>query len=278
MKMGYILGAVVVVSGGVALFGSGFRDSRPAPEPPAAQPAAAIPAVPDEQPAADMQVIEGQVLETLEVASYTYLRIGAPGSEGQWAAVSTAQVKVGDQVRVRSGTKMVDFESPTLKRKFASIYFGSLDDGTAPTAGGPLPAGHPPAAAASGMPAGMPAGHPAASAAPELLQIGKLDKATGPNGRTIAEVFAQLKALSGQKVRVRGVVVKATNGIMGKNFIHLRDGSGTDQAKNNDLVVTTVEELVRNQTVMLEGTLVLDKDLGAGYRYDALLEDAATVR
>ena len=103
-------------------------------------------------------------------------------------------------------------------------------------------------------------------------------KATGGTARTIAEVFAQKQALSGKKVRVRGTVVKLTGGIMGKTFLHLRDGTGSEEAKNHDLTVTTTEELARDQTVTLEGTLVLDKDLGAGYRYDALLEDAVSVK
>lgn len=281
MKMGYVLGVVVLVSGGVALYSGGtFREApRPQAEPPAPLPAAAVPGTP-EAPQAEGQLIEGQALETMDAAGYSYIRIGAQGSEGTWVAVSATQVKVGDKVRVRSQTVMQDFESRTLKRKFATIHFGTLDDGKS-AAGGALPPGHPPAAAGAGAPAAMGSGsagpHPTITGeAP--VEVGTVEKATGANGRTVAEIFAQKKELAGKKVRVRGVVVKSMNGIMGKNFLHLRDGSGTDQAKNNDLTVTTSEEAQKGQKLMLEGVLVLDKDLGAGYKYDVILEDAASVK
>jgi len=281
MKMGYVLGAAIVVAGGVALYGGSSRSTAPQAEPPAPLPAAAVPAAnPAEQPSGGGQVVEGQVLETMDAAGYTYVRVGAQGSEGQWAAVSATQLKVGDKVRIRSDAVMQDFESKTLKRKFAVIHFGSLDTGSAPAAGGAaMPPGHPgPGASAAG--GAMPPGHAnaAAPAAEAPIEIGKIEKASGPDGRTVAEIFAQKSTLAGKKVRVRGVVVKATNGIMGKNFLHLRDGSGSDQAKDNDLTVTTAEELAKGAKVLLQGTLVLDKDLGAGYKYDAILEDAASVK
>lgn len=121
---------------------------------------------------------------------------------------------------------------------------------------------------------GLPQGHPPTTAATKDVPIGNVDKAEGPNGLRIDELFAQKDRFAGKAVRVRGVVVKATMGVMGKNFIHLRDGSGSDAKKDNDLTVTTTEVVERGQTVLLEGTVTLDKDLGAGYLYDILLEDA----
>ncbi len=265
MKMGWVLGAVIVAAGGYAWFGESFRRDRPMPEPASTRAATPLPDLSPEPAAAGL--IEGTALEVLDVPGYTYIRVGAAGSEGQWVAVTTANVKAGALVRVRSDTVMSNFESKTLGRVFASIHFGSLVDGQA---AGPLPAGHPPATAA------LPPGHPPAAPAPSTSAA--VGKATGGTARTIAEVFAQKQALSGKKVRVRGTVVKLTGGIMGKTFLHLRDGTGSEEAKNHDLTVTTTEELARDQTVTLEGTLVLDKDLGAGYRYDALLEDAVSVR
>lgn len=278
MKMGYVLGAAVLVAGGVALYGGGgSRGPSAAAEPPKPLPAAAVPGNPEE-PEETTQLLEGQVLETMAASGYTYLRIGATGTEGTWAAVSETPLKVGDQVRVRSQTVMTDFESKTLNRKFPSIHFGTLDDGKTAAGGGALPPGHPQAGAGPGAGAAAPPGHPTASAAPAAIEVGKVEKAGGPNGRTVQEIFAQKTELAGKKVRVRGVVVKAMGGIMNRTFLHLRDGSGSDQAKNNDLTVTTVETPQKGQTVLLEGVLVLDKDLGAGYKYDALLEDAVSVK
>ena len=46
------------------------------------------------------------------------------------------------------------------------------------------------------------------------------------DARTVAEVYAQRAALKDKTVTVRGKVVKSNAGIMGKNWIHLRDGTG----------------------------------------------------
>ena len=255
MKMGYLLGGVIVAAGVVAMFGGSFSRERPRAEPMASS-APPLPSPTAESPAAGL--VEGAALEVHDVPGYTYIRVGEAGSEGTWTAVATAGVKVGERVSVRSETVMNNFESKTLKRSFDSIHFGSLATGES---AGALPPGHPPSAASAGPSA-----------------VGAVGKATGPNARTIAEVFAEKQALSAKKIRVRGRVVKVTSGILGKNFLHLQDGTGSEQTKDHDLTVTTAEEVARDQTVTFEGTLVLDKDLGAGYRYDALLEDAVVVK
>lgn len=218
----------------------------------------------DEAPSAD-DVLVGVVLEKVDVPSYTYLRIGPPGSDGQWAAVSTAKIEVGQKVRVRSQTVMTNFESRTLKRTFETIRFGVLDDsGSVAAVGTELPPGHPSVAGAV----------PDSKAE---VQIGKVAKATGPNARRVAEVFAQKQQLAGKSVRIRGVIVKVTNGVMGKNFAHIKDGSGTPASKDDDLTVTSNEPMQRGQTVLVEGTLELNRDLGAGYAYDAILADAKII-
>ena len=100
----------------------------------------------------------------------------------------------------------------------------------------------------------------------------KVAKASGPQGRTIADVYAQRASLKDKKVSVRGRVVKATNGVMGKNWLHLRDGTGEGQTA--DLTVASEHSAGVGETVLITGTVHLDRDLGAGYHYDVLVEDA----
>jgi hypothetical protein len=269
MRMGYVLAGAVVVAGALAFFGGGFRSNTSVtPETVNAAPKSGDTAQAEQEPGGAMGTLEGEALETLDVPGYTYIRMGQKGTDGEWVAVSSAQVKVGDRVRFQGETVMTDFQSPTLKRTFPSIRFGTLA-----SEGAQAPANPHGATGAMGA-AGTPAGHPSAAAPEADVPVGKVEKADGANGRRIEEIFAQKSALAGKPVRVRGVVVKATNGVMGKNFIHLRDGSGSDAKKNNDLSVTTLEAVERGQTVLLEGSVTLDKDLGAGYRYDVLIEDA----
>lgn len=285
MKMGYVLGGAIVVAGIAAFVVSGAQRTTPTPETPqpaaasaAQSPAGAQPVAP-EAPSEGF-VVAGEVLETMDAGGYTYMRIGKTGTEGQWVAVAATKVEKGQQVSVRADTEMRDFESPTLKRKFASIRFGSMaaanGNGT-PAAAGATPPGHPPmggSAAAGPMPPGMGHGSPTAGATD--VKVGNVEKAAG--GYNIAEIFAQKAALAGKMVKVRATVVKVTSGILGKNFAHVRDGSGSEAKKDHDLTVTTTDPLAQGQTVMLEGKLALDRDIGAGYKYDVLLEDAKIVK
>lgn len=273
--MNHVLVGAFVIAGALALFGVGSRSSstnvaiapESAPIAPNAPNAPMPPAVPDavEEPAnpnVPTQKLEGKALETLDVPEYTYIRMEQKGASDIWVAVASAPVKVGDLVRFESQTVMKNFTSPKLKRTFEQIHFGTLvgqDVANTPA--------NPHAAA-------MPTGHPANAPAGDDIVIGQIEKADGPNGLRIAEVFAQKTSLAGKSARVRGVVVKVTNGVMGKNFVHLRDGTGSEAQHDDDLTVTTQETLERGQTVLLEGTITLNKDLGAGYHYDVLLEDA----
>ena len=103
----------------------------------------------------------------------------------------------------------------------------------------------------------------------------KVDKATGTNAHTVGECFANAEKLDKTKVRVRGKVMKVSKMIMGKNWVHLQDGTGNPMKNSHDLVVTTLDEPKTGSIVVIEGTLHADKDFGAGYRYEVIIEDAA---
>jgi hypothetical protein len=128
-----------------------------------------------------------------------------------------------------------------------------------------------PTAAAPAGPAAMPADHPPARPTDEVDLTG-IVKAEG--GKNVLEVFTEKSALANQKVSVRGKVVKTNAGIMNKDWLHVRDGSGADGT--NDLTVTTTSKPLPNvgDTVVVTGTVTLDKDFGMGYQYPVLLEDA----
>lgn len=196
-------------------------------------------------------VLRGEVLETRNVDGYTYLRLKTAGGEA-WAAVPTSSVKTGAQVTIGNTSVMENFESRTLKKKFDKIVFGQIVD----PAAGPV------------------AGNAVAPAAPAAKPI-KVEKATGPDARTVAEVVTGKAGLKDKSVLVRGQVVKVNTGIMGKNWLHLRDGSGSDADGSNDVLVTTKDTATLGQVVSVKGTVRTDVNLGAGYTYAVLIEDAA---
>ena len=80
--------------------------------------------------------------------------------------------------------------------------------------------------------------------------------------------------MQGKTVRVRGKVMKISRMIMGKNWIHLQDGTGNPLKNQHDLVITSTEDPGENAIVTIEGTLNFERDFGAGYKYEVIVEDA----
>jgi hypothetical protein len=121
-------------------------------------------------------------------------------------------------------------------------------------------------------PSGSATERPGGSPQIDLTGIAKAE-----GGKTIAEVYAESDSLSGKEVVFRGKVVKANANIMGKNWLHVRDGTG--DAKTNDLTVTTSESLPElGDTVVVKGKVTLNKDFGAGYKYAVIIEEASILK
>lgn len=233
------------------------------------QPAPAPKASPTERAPANPDV-RGEIVERIDAAGYSYLRLKSPTGE-VWAAVPGAEVTVGDRVTVVSPMPMDGFESKTLGRKFERVYFGTLEGQAAPRKAVEAIEGH-----AENM-RDMRMGHGAAARAQVEVSAGDVERAPGEAGRTVAEVFAQHNELAGKPVSVRAKVVKVTEQILGKNWLHVQDGSGSAAQRDNDLTVTTSDKVALGDVVLLQGTLQLDRDFGSGYRYAVLLEDARIV-
>jgi hypothetical protein len=126
-----------------------------------------------------------------------------------------------------------------------------------------------PEAPAAAMPAAEP--HPMPAAPTATVDLTGIAKAEG--GMTVAEVFAGKDQLAGQTVAFRGKVVKTNPNIMGRNWLHVRDGSGADGT--NDLTVTTAGAVPNvGDIVVVRGSVALNKDFGMGYQYDVIIEEA----
>ena len=88
----------------------------------------------------------------------------------------------------------------------------------------------------------------------------------------MAEIYAGKKNLAGKTVILRGKVVKFNADIMGKNWVHVQDGTGTEDS--HDLTVTTLGTAKVGDRVLVEGLVSLDKDFGYGYKYPVLIDNA----
>lgn len=201
--------------------------------------------------------VKGVVLETMNAGGYTYVRLKTGDGE-TWAAVNRTSVKQGAEVTIENVMVMHDFESRSLKKTFPSILFGTLGGGAAgsPTDRMEMAKAH----------AGL--------SKPMATTDVRIPKATGTNARTVEEIITRGAQLKDKPVLVRGKVVKFNPEIMGKNWVHLRDGSGSASAGTNDILVTTQAKAKVGDIVTVKGIVRADKDFGAGYAYKVLIEEA----
>lgn len=203
------------------------------------------------------QVFEGKVLETMNSGGYTYVQVDT-GKEKVWAAAPETSVKVGDKASFPAAMAMDNFHSATLDRKFDLVYFVS-----SLTVNG-----------AAAAPTGQGKGTAPSATAPvgTTLQVEVKGVKKAKDGKTIQELFASKAEMKGKPVTVRGIVVKYNSGIMGSNWIHIKDGSGA--AGTDDLTLTTQATAKVGDTVLIQGVVALEKDFGGGYKYNLIVEDA----
>jgi hypothetical protein len=214
------------------------------------------------QTASATSSLTGKVVETMNSGGYTYVCLEKKGKK-TWVAVPEMKVSVGQQMSLQPGQEMVNFTSKSLGRTFDSIIFS----------GGPTSASQ---SASSNEKGGKKdAGSKAAS--PIAKDI-KVEKATGPDAYTVGEIFEKRTALHEKTAVVKGKVVKVSAGIMGKNWIHLQDGTGDPQQGTNDLVATSDESPSLGDVITVKGTVFKDKDFGAGYKYAVIIEKASIQR
>ncbi len=244
-------------------------------------------------------MVTGTIKESLTGGGFTYVLLNkAEGGEPTWYAMPESKVAVGDSITLEAGSTFPNFYSKALDRTFDTLIFSQ---GLAGAAGAASPHTmnmmHGSDNAAAAAPHGGDADASFANAVqseeqngstmldPNLVSPGsdkavvpfadlKVAKASGANAYTVSEIFSKAATLNTQKVRIHGQVMKVSRMIMGKNWIHLQDGTGEPMSNTHDLVVTTMAEPAAGDTITIEGTLSADKDFGAGYRYNAIIEDA----
>lgn len=199
----------------------------------------------------DMGAVEHKVVavEALNTDKYTYLRV-KEGAEEKWLAVMRQAVKIGGNYIYKGGLMKQNFQSKEFNRVFETVYLVSeFREDVAQGTGTPKGGGIPPAT--------------------EALEAPKNVK-PAPGAIKIAQLVANLQKYEGKTVKITGKCVKVNPMIMGRNWLHIQDGSG----KNLDLTITTNENVPLGAIVTLEGTLALHKDFGAGYKYDYIVEGA----
>lgn len=209
--------------------------------------------------------ISGTIVETMNSGGYSYVLLDT-GSEQVWAAgPEVPGLEVGQKVSSPDGMEMKNFQAKSLEKTFETILF----------VGAIQPEG---AAAQGGMPAmgsgsmDQPIG--GGSTVVDKAEVSGVEKLAG--GYTVAEIYGQAASLANKTIKLRGNVVKFTPNIMGTNWVHIQDGTGT--AETSDLTVTTSATVSAGDVVVVEGPLSVDKDFGAGYKYHVIIEGATITK
>ncbi len=207
---------------------------------------------------ADQTPHVGTVTETLNAANYIYMKLDEDGKE-VWIAAQPLKVEVGDRIEYIGGVPMRNFRSATLMRTFVDLLLitkiknlsdvvveenaeGDDGDGDMPT-------------------------KPDSVEAPVAGEIERAE-----NGMTVAEIFSKRTELKEKEVVLQAKVLKVNEGILGKNWITLSDGTGA--APDNKIIATTSGMAVLGDIITVEGIVKNDVSLGSSYNYKVMIGNA----
>ena len=200
----------------------------------------------------DVSALSGKVVETMDSGGYTYVNLQKNGKT-TWVAVPQMKVNVGKEMSFAPGMVMTDFTSKSLNRTFDAIVFSS---------------------GIAGQESQIPVQKPTEAKQAETKKI-KVEKASGPNAYTVAELHEKSASLDKKNITVKGQVVKVSQSIMGKNWVHIQDGSGDASKGTNNIIATTQDLPSVGDIVTASGNLYKDKDFGSGYKYAVIVEEAS---
>jgi len=201
------------------------------------------------------KINEVKVLEFANAGAYTYVKLDDNGKVF-WGAITARPVEIGKTYVYKPSLMMRNFPSKQLGKTFDSVMFiQDFSDAQAV---------HESAIARS-----EPQAH--TKTAPQS----GISVEPAKDGKSVAQIYADKNSLNGKKVTVRGKVVKISENIMNRHWIHIQDGTESDG--NFDLTVTTDMPLDFRvgDVVTFSGILAADKDFGAGYKYAAIVEGAS---
>jgi uncharacterized membrane protein YcgQ (UPF0703/DUF1980 family) len=192
------------------------------------------------------------ITEIIQTSNYTYLQV-EENKNNFWIAVVKANVKKGDSVYYSQAYEMKNFVSKELSRTFPAIFFVQDPSNKLFAEETPAPQSATPQKA-------------------EIKQWSEVSVEVPKGGITIAELYKNPGNFAGKTVTIRGVVVRFNSQIMNKNWIHIQDG--TDFSGKFDLTITTMDSVAVGTKATFTGIMALNKDFGAGYAYDVIMEQA----
>ena len=195
------------------------------------------------------------LFRSIQASQYTYLKVSENGAEN-WIAVSRQEAEKGEIYYFNKALEMKNFHSKELERDFETIFFVQEISTLPIIADVQTPAQQ---------------GNKVASTQKEGISV-----APAEGSVSIAQLYAGRNDYAGKTIKMKGQVVKVNEEVMGKNWVHIQDG--TKDGESFDLTITTLDKAVVDEVVTFEGTITLNKDFGYGYSYELIMEDAKLVK
>jgi hypothetical protein len=193
-----------------------------------------------------------EVKEVIQTSNYTYLKVKENISE-RWVAVIRQEANVGDVFYYDGVLQMNNFQSKELNRTFDEIFFlsqisktpmGQFNEGAIPAHSGKV----------------------------DIQENSSISLLKDSKELTLAHIFENRSDFAGKEIEIRGIVVKVNESVMGKNWVHIQDG--TNYKGSFDLTITTQDHANVGDEVIFRGKISLDRNFGSGYFYDIIMEDA----
>lgn len=220
--------------------------------------------IPDQEQAAtinaspqDMHEIE--VIDFQNIGKYTYLQVKERDRSFCVAIPLNSEIKKGNTYYYKGGLIMANPEKLKFNEKYETVFI------VATLSENPLAANSP------WMAPGAENSPPGAGLDGEIKEV-KIEPA--PGVVKLSELITNSARYDGKTIKVQGQCVKLNRMIMNKNWLHIQDHSVNPQGEKYDLTITTTEEVQLGAVVLFEGKIATNKDFGAGYKYQIILEDA----
>lgn len=194
-----------------------------------------------------------KALESLPTEKYVYVRVEEDGEE-YWIATMNQPIEIGKTYYFKEGLLKVNFESKEYNRIFEKLYLVSsiVAENHGNQSGGMV--------------------NPTSKEPTQPINVEKPIKVEG--SISIAELVSNKSKYAGKEVQISGICTKVNPNIMGRNWIHIEDGTMDEF----DMVITTDIMVPEGSVVTMKGMVATNLDFGAGYRYDLLIENAVLVR
>jgi len=202
-----------------------------------------------------------KVNEIITASRYLYLNV-SEGEENFWIAIRKQDIEVGGTYYYKRALLKTDFESKENNKVFEKIYLVTNLVSVNHVHG---------QKSMNNIEANLEVA--VDNKTEEKISENPERKVQQKGSVKIAELVHNFKKYEGKTIQISGECVKINPGIMNRNWIHLKDGSQDDY----DLVITSDTYVEEGTVITMKAMVSLNKDFGAGYTYDLILEDGVLI-